>query len=114
MGVWILQNDAKALEDKLVYFGVSLPKHYTNITVSPEDKTIVSDKYLLNTIMRGMRNAIALHTSSLQEVIVNDKLRKFFMDLTYNEVSYLGKFTKYEKVKGWVFPTPAFKSGKKW
>ncbi len=111
-GVGILQKDIKALEDILVRYGVSLPKHYANITVALEDKTIYGDNYMLATIIRGMRDALALHASSIQEVIVNDKLRKFFIDLTLQEVNHLNKFTKYGKVKGWVFPTPVFRGEK--
>ncbi|WP_347488544.1 DUF3231 family protein [Desulfoscipio sp. XC116] len=111
-GIEILQKEMQVIQDKLVYYGVSLPKHYTNITVIPEDKNIISDKYMLNTIMRGMRDAIALHASAIQEIIVNDKLRSFFTSLTFAEIDYLSKFTKYGKIKSWVFPTPTYKGGK--
>ncbi len=109
MGIGFLQKDIKTLEDKLVYYGINLPKHYTNIIVTIEDKTLVDDKFMLGSTIRGMRNAIALHASFIQEVIVSDNLRKFFIDLTLKEIDYLSKFTKYGKVKGWVFPTPIFR-----
>ncbi len=112
LGIKILQKDIKAIEDKLVFYGVALPKHYTDVTPAVEDKTLMEDKYMLNNIMRGMRDALSTHASAIQEVIVNDKLRKFFIDLTFEEIDHLGKFTKYGKVKGWVFPTPAFKGGR--
>lgn len=110
-GVDILQNDIGALEDKLVYYGVALPRHYTNITASIENKTVIDDKYMLNAVMRGMRDAIALHASAIQEVIVNDKLRKFFIDLTGDEIDFLSMFTKYGKLKNWVYATPVYKGG---
>ncbi|KAF1085273.1 hypothetical protein SPSYN_01409 [Sporotomaculum syntrophicum] len=105
-GIGILQKQIKALEDKMVYYGVSLPKHYPNVTVNIKDKSIIDDKFILNIIRVGMRDALALHASSIQEIIVNDKLRKFFIDMTLSEIDYLSKFTIYGKVKGWVFPTP--------
>jgi len=111
MGTAILQKDIKALEEKLIYFGISLPKPFSNITVHVEDKTSTDDKFVFNIIMGGMRDALALHASSIQECIVNDQVRKFFIDLTLGEIDYLNKFIKYGKVKGWVFPTPVFRDG---
>jgi len=112
MGIAVLQKDIKALEDRLVYYGVSLPQHFSGITVNVEDKAITDDKFVFNIIMGGMRDALALHASSIQECIVNDQVRKFFIDLTLSEIDYLSKFIKYGKVKGWVFPTPVFRGGK--
>ncbi|WP_161821767.1 DUF3231 family protein [Sporotomaculum syntrophicum] len=109
MIIGLMQGNINTLEDKLVYYGVSLPKHYSNIIVNVEDKTIVPDRYLLSSILQVMRNAIVLHVSLIQEVIVNDKLRKFFIDLSLSEIDDLGKITKYGKVKGWVFTTPIYK-----
>jgi len=111
-GTVVLQKEIKALEDKLIYFGVSLPKPFSNVTVNVEDKTSKDDKFVFNVIMGGMRDALALHASSIQECIVNDQIRKFFIDLTLSEIDYLSKFFKYGRVKGWVFPTPVFRGGK--
>ncbi len=112
IGIKILQKNIKVLEDKLIYFGLSLPKSYSNITITIEDKNMLDDKFILNLIRAGMRDALSLHISSIQEVLVNDKLRNFFIDLTLNEIDYINKFTKYGKAKGWVYPAPLFRGGK--
>ena len=109
LGVKILQKDIKALEDRLLFFGVTLPRHYTSIIPVVNDKTLLEDRYMLNTIMRGMREASATHATAIQEVVVNDKLRKFFIELTFSEIDYLRKFTQYGILKGWVFSTPVYK-----
>jgi len=104
--IGLMQENINTVEDKLVYYGVSLPKHYANITVPVEDKTLVTDRYLLGNMLRVMGNAIVLHASFISDATVNDKLRKFFMDLSLSAIDQIGKITKYGKAKGWVFTTP--------
>jgi len=102
----LMQVKINTLEAKLVYYRVSLPRRYSNITVNVEDKTLMTDRYMLCNMLRVMRNAIVLHASLIQEVIVNDKLRKFFIDLTLSDIDQIGKIAKYSKVKGWEFTPP--------
>jgi len=104
--IGLMQENINTLEAKLVYYGVSLPKHYSNITVAVKDKTLVTDRYMLGNMLQVMRNSIVLHVSLIQEVIVNDNLRKFFIDLSLSEIEKLGKITKYGKAKGWEFTPP--------
>jgi len=102
----LMLEDINTLEDKLVYYGVSLPKHYSNITVPVEDKTLVTDRYLLGNMLRVMSNDIVLHTSFISVVTVNDKLRRFFIDLSFSDIDQIGRMNKYGKIKGWLFTLP--------
>lgn len=108
VGIKILQKQAKEIEEKLLYYGVVIPKAYPSETVEPNDKEMFEDRFMFNLILRGMQDAVALHGSAIQEVIRNDDLRKFFIKLTFNELSTLGDFTKFGLMKGWVNLTPGF------
>ena len=102
----LMREDINMLESKLVYYGVSLPKHHSNITVHVEDKTLLNDRYMLGNMQRVAGNAIVLHASLIPEIIVNDKLRKFLIDLSLNDIDKLDKLSKFGKAKGWEFITP--------
>jgi hypothetical protein len=107
-GTKILQREAKYLEDKLLYFGVTLPKPYPSVTVKPQDKDMFDDRFIFNQILRGMQDAVALHGTSISEVITNDKLRKLFIKLTFRELALIDKMIKYGKSQGWTLITPEF------
>jgi hypothetical protein len=107
-GIKILQSQVKDLEEKLLYYGVKLPKAYSNNTVDPKDKDMFEDRFIFNQILRGIQDAVALHGSAIQEVIYNDDLRKFFIKLTFDELSVLDKMIKLGKSKGWTIQTPIF------
>ncbi|NLZ94081.1 MAG: DUF3231 family protein [Firmicutes bacterium] len=107
-GIKILQTEAKSLEDELLYYGVALPKPYASVTVEPQDKDMYDDRFIFNQILRGMQDAVVLHGTSIAEVIVSDKLRKFFIKLTFRELSYIDKMIEYGSSQGWTFITPEF------
>lgn len=107
-GVKILQNQIKELEDKLLYYGAVLPKSYPSNTVVPKDKDMFEDRFIFNHILRGMQDAVALHGTSIQEIITNDYLRQYFIKLTFSELSLIDKMVKYGKLQGWTFQTPLF------
>ncbi len=107
-GIKVLQREVKSLEDELMYFGVTLPKPYPSITVKPQDKDMFDDRFIFNQIIRGMQDAVALHGTSISEVITHDKLRKLFIKLTFRELSLIDKMINYGKSQGWTFITPEF------
>ncbi len=109
MTIELNQKNSNTLEDKLVYYGVSLPKHYSNIIVNSKDKTMVTDRFIFGSMAQIIRDAIVLHVSFIQEVVVNDKLRQYFIDLSLGEIDYIHEFNKFGKVKGWLFTTPIFR-----
>lgn len=107
-GIKVLQTEAKTLENELLYFGVALPKPYASVTVRPQDKDMFDDRFIFNQILRGMQDAVALHGTSISEVIINDKLRKLFIKLTFRELSLIDQMISYGKSQGWTFITPEF------
>ena len=107
-GIKILEKEIKTIEEKLLEFGISLPKRYSVIEPLFENKDIVDDRYMYNNILRGMKDALSLHGSLISEITANDDLRKFFMKLTFDEMSYIDKFTKIGKLRGWILEEPVF------
>ncbi|OCZ49862.1 DUF3231 family protein [Dehalobacter sp. TeCB1] len=107
-GVKILESQIKKLEDKLTYFGVVLPKRYSSNTAIPKDKEMFEDRFIFNQILRGMQDAVALHGTSIQEIVMNDHLRHFFIELTLSELDIIDKMIKYGKSQGWTFEIPSY------
>ncbi|MGI6684046.1 MAG: DUF3231 family protein [Bacillota bacterium] len=107
-GLKILEKEIKTLEDKLLEFGITLPKRYSIIEPLYENKDILEDRYMYNTILRGMKDALSLQGSLISEITANDDLRKFFMKLTFDEMNYINKFTKIGKLRGWISEEPVF------
>ncbi|WP_243153073.1 DUF3231 family protein [Sporotomaculum syntrophicum] len=107
-GTNILKKEATDLENKLLYYGVTLPEPYTNIVPTPETTELMEDRYIFNTILMGMWNIITLHGMAIQDVIVNDSIRNYFINLTLDEIDLVGKMYKFGKLRGWVFVPPVY------
>lgn len=107
-GTNILKKQATDLENKLLYYGVALPEPYTNIVPTPETTELIEDRYIFNTILMGMWNTIALHSMAIQDVIINDSIRNYFINLTFAEIELVEKMSKFGKLKGWIFVPPLY------
>lgn len=107
-GAKTLQKQAKALEDKLLYFGIAMPKPYSDIRPNIKMELPIENKFLYADILRGMQEALALHGSAIQDVILNDDIRKFFKKLTMDELTLVDKFVKFGKIRGWLGLVPSF------
>jgi len=105
-GIKVLQEEAKTLEKELLYFGCPLPKPYASTTVKPQDKEMYEDRFIFNQILRGIQDAVALHGAGITEVITNDRIRKLFIKLTFQELTMLDNLIKYGKMQGWTNITP--------
>lgn len=107
-GVKLLKGQAKDIEDKLLYYGVTLPKAYAESAPVPKGNQLNDDRFMFNHIYRGIQDALALHGSAVQEIIRNDDLRAFFMDLTFSEMDVMVRMTKYGNANGWTNKVPLF------
>jgi len=110
-GTKILKKQASDLETKLTYYGVSLPEPYTNIVSTPETTELIEDRYIFNTVLMGMQNAIALQGMAIQDIIVNDSIRNYFINLTLDEIDMMNKMFKFGKLRGWGFVPPVYMFG---
>lgn len=109
LGLRKLKGQIATLENKLLHFGVPLPRPYPEIAPRPEiNKDFFEDRYLFNNILRGIQDALALHGAGIQQVILNDNLRKFFVNFTLDEIDFVTKMVKYGKLKGWAMIPPAY------
>lgn len=110
-GTKILKKQVADLERKLLYFGVALPEPYTNIVPTPETTELIEDRYIFNTVLKGMQNAVALQGMAIQDIIVNDSIRNYFINLTLDEIDMMTKMYKFGKLRGWVFVPPVYMFG---
>jgi hypothetical protein len=113
MGLVTLSDQVKALEKELNRLGVPLPYRYSRIIPKPEDTQILEDRFIFNVVLNGIENAALLHGSALKEIIVNDRLRPFFRQLTLAELKYVAAMVKYGKLKGWLNVSPLYRFGAK-
>lgn len=58
-----------------------------------------------------MKDALSLQGAMIGEMIVNDGLRSFFIDLCYEELDLIDKMAQYGKFKGWVINEPVYRDG---
>ncbi len=108
-GINILENQIDKLEKMLLEYGVSLPNKYPKNIPTPESKENYDDKYLFNVLINAMKNANTIHGFGIRELIINDKPRKLFKELIYDELYYIDKLLRYGKVKGWVPMVPVYR-----
>jgi len=111
MGLGILSDQVKDLEKELNRFGVPIPYRYSRIIPKPEDTQLLEDRFIFNVVLNGIENAALLHGSALKEIIVNDRLRRFFHRLTLEELKFVAGMVKYGKLKGWINVAPLYRFG---
>lgn len=109
-GIKILENQINKLEKILLDYGVNLPDRYPKNIPTPETKEIFDDKYLFNVLISAMKNATTIHGFGIRELLINDKPRKLFKELIYDEIYYIDKLLRYGKVMGWTSIVPVYKT----
>ncbi len=107
-GIKVLQLQIKDLQQKLLHYGIVIPKGYPEETVKPNDKAMYGDKFIFNHILRGMQDAVALHGTAVQEIITNDKLRKYFIELVEDELQFIDRMVKFGKERSWTYLIPVY------
>lgn len=113
LGINVLERQIKQLEDILLEYGITLPNPNPVHVNTLESKEGVDDRFLYNMVFRGMQDTMVLHGTAISEIVVNDSLRKFFIDLSMSELFMLDKMDKYGKLKGWSYVTPSYRGGTK-
>lgn len=105
-GMVILKKQAEELEHKLVHFGIVAPQPFSNVRPVIQTVEAVEDRFMFSDILRGMQDALALHGTGIEDVILNDDLRQYFINLTLQEISLIDKMIKYGRLRGWVNLVP--------
>lgn len=113
LGIKVLEKEIRQLEDILLEFGITLPNPNPVHVTTFESKEEVDDRFLYNMVFRGMQDTMVLHGTAISEIVINDNLRKFFIDLSMSELFMLDKMDKYGKLKGWSYMTPSYRGGTK-
>lgn len=108
LGTDILNKQISQLESKLLHYGVTLPKGFSETTPSNVNSEIISDRYMFTAVLKGMQNSISLHGIAIIEVTYSDDLRDFFKQILFDELDFVDKMILYGQTKGWVFPSPKY------
>lgn len=104
-----MQRQTKLLEKELLKYGVMLPERYPEVMPTPDSSEHVEDKYLFTLILEGMKNAVTLQAMAIKETITNDRLRRLFVNLVFEELDLITLLIKYGKLKGWVLKPPMYR-----
>lgn len=94
---------------EIEYFGLEFPKRPPEDTRAYSATELLDDDYMLRIIMDGMLMATVVHSQSLKTSTTNDRIRKLFAKLLWEEIEMADDFIKYGKMKGWIFPPPLYR-----
>ncbi|MFW6287166.1 MAG: DUF3231 family protein [bacterium] len=108
-GINILEKQATEIENMLMSYGVNLPEKYPKNIPTPESKQQYDDKFIYMSILTAMQNAVTLHGFALQELVINEKLQRFFRNLMIEEMDLISNLLKYGKIKGWAPLGPLYR-----
>lgn len=108
-GIDHMQRQTKLLEKELLKYGVMLPERYPEVMPTPDSSEHVEDQYLFTLILEGMKNAVTLQAMAIKETITNDRLRRLFVNLVFEELDLITLLIKYGKLKGWVLKPPMYR-----
>lgn len=104
----MLKKQAKELEEIMIHYGLVLPSPYSNVRPVITSVEPVEDRFMFMDILRGMQDAQALHGTAIQDIVLNDGLRRHFKKLTLDEVSTIDKMIKLGRARGWTVLIPTF------
>ncbi|MFZ7102711.1 MAG: DUF3231 family protein [Peptococcaceae bacterium] len=104
----VLSKQAEILEKECLKFGLPLPKRPPNVLTTLETTEILEDDYMFRILNSGIQGAAVLHASAVKQCLTNDKLRKIFVNLLYQEINMADKLTKFGKLKSWFNEAPQY------
>ncbi|AGB41163.1 Protein of unknown function (DUF3231) [Halobacteroides halobius DSM 5150] len=107
-GKGMLENQMSKIEKLLLYFGVPLPREYSDLIPQPDMTENIGDEFIFTTVYNGMQSAAVLHSSALIDGILNKRAKDLFEKLYFAELNYISKMIKYGKMKGWIIPAPRY------
>ncbi|MTI84470.1 MAG: DUF3231 family protein [Firmicutes bacterium] len=105
-----LKKQAKMLEAETKKFGIPLPIHPPEVLPTAENTELLEDDSMYRNLLMGVQGAAMMHIVALKQSIVNDRIRKMFKQLLFEEFDVLDKLVMYGKSKGWLNPTPNYSS----
>ena len=110
MGLKTLGKQQDMLEKELQYFGIPLPIHPPSVTPPETNTEIMRDDYMYKNLLTGMQGAAIMHTMALKQCVTNDRVRKLFKQLLYEELDIYNNMVKFGKMKAWINVVPRYTS----
>lgn len=104
-----LKKQIKVLQEKSNLFEVPTPEQPSPANEANIDPEIIEDKFIFRVIFKGIQEAINLHIRAIIESVVNDSLRKLFLNYFKEETNLFSNYLKYGKMKGWTHIPPIYK-----
>ncbi|HBX23555.1 MAG TPA: DUF3231 domain-containing protein [Desulfotomaculum sp.] len=107
-GLRKLTLQTEMLEKEIQHFGIVAPKKPTDVIISTGRMDFMEDDYMYRMILIGLQGASMIHTQSLKQCTYNMRIKNIFKKLLKEEIDILGRYVKFGKLKGWLYPGPAF------
>ncbi len=104
----ILMEQAELLEKECLKFGIPLPKAPPNVLTTIQTTEMLDDNHMFRVLNAGVQGAAVLHFSAVKQCGTNDRLRKIFIELLYDEIYMADKLTKFGKLKSWFNEAPKY------
>lgn len=107
-GISTLEDEINLLENEGIKYEVPLPDRPPASVAVPMDPETMEDSFMYKQILKGIQDALDLHTRAAVDIIRNDYLRKHILRLYEKELDLHDKFVKYGKLKGWIQVLPTY------
>ncbi len=109
-GLSFLEKQANVLEDQVKIYKFPMPERPPVDVVVPENNAVLTDQFMFSQIFEGCQAYIDLLARTSRSMVTNDPLRQIIVDLLTSELSLFDKMIKFAKLKGWLEPSPVYKS----
>jgi len=106
-----LNKQAKLLEKELNHFGIPVPIHPPTVMPTAESSELFEDDFMFRLLIMGIQGTAILHAQALKQCVTNDRVRKIFEQLLFEEIDMHSSLIKYGKVKGWFNVVPEYGTG---
>lgn len=105
----VLKNHVEKLENECLKFGIPLPKKPAEIIAVPTPTpSFINDDYIYRTIYIGIIGATLIHAAAVKQSLTNDRIRKYFIHLLFEEIDVQNNLIKYGKLKGYLNEAPHY------
>jgi spore coat protein CotF len=107
-GAKTMQKQVQGLEEELQRFGIATPNRPPAVYKGNQDKTSFQDKYVFRSLFIGIQWAGVLHANAFKNSTTNDRIRRMFKKMLFDEIKMVKQVSKYGKLKGWLEMPPEY------
>jgi len=107
LGLNVLDEEIKELEDEMKRLGIPLPARPPKSINTSSNTEVLRDELMFRIVYTGIQSFLSEQIQSIL-AMQNKKLRNIFLKMERKEIDMYNKMSVYGKLKGWIYIPPEY------